>query len=227
MRSAVVEAMPEIDLRGGAEQRVLLARVGWSLYRSIAESIGDRAVPRLTYVDGDLELMAPSYLHELLADRLRYFVLALVRGLNLTVVSAGSALWERADLDKGKKPDACFYVANEPLVREVDEIDLEVHPPPDLAVEIEISCRLVDGLSVYSALRVPEVWTFDGKKLEFLVLDNRLIYRESARSRAFAQLTAAEAQDWLVRAHRRELTEWLTAVDSWVRDDLARRVEGA
>ncbi len=50
------------------------------------------------------------------------------------------------------------------------EIDLEVDPPPDLAVEVDITSLSIPRLPIYAALGLPEVWRFDGERLEFLSL---------------------------------------------------------
>lgn len=46
---------------------------------------------------------------------------------------------------------------SEPRVRHKSEIELSLDPPPDLAIEVEISRNMVDKLAVYAALGVPEV----------------------------------------------------------------------
>ena len=50
-----------------------------------------------------------------------------------------------------------FDLAHEPLIRDKDEIDLAVDPPPDLAIEVDDSNDSRDKLPIYAALRVPEV----------------------------------------------------------------------
>jgi hypothetical protein len=47
--------------RNGAEARILLRDISWPLFQAIAESKGDDRNPGLTYVDGSLELMSPSF----------------------------------------------------------------------------------------------------------------------------------------------------------------------
>jgi Uma2 family endonuclease len=206
----------------GGESRVLLPNVSWSLYRAIVEARGDRPFPLLTFLDGELELMSPSYRHETLACALRTFVLMLARGLGLPCRGAGSTLWERVGLDKGKEPDACFYLANEPATRGLTEIDLAIHPPPDLAVEVEISRPLTDALRVYAALGVPEVWRCDGEALRFLHLRDVGTYVESETSRSFPTLRAPEAMGWIARADEVDQATWSVAVEEWARRELAR-----
>ena len=46
------------------DQRVLLSGVAWSDYQRLLDLRGDRAGPRMTYLEGVLELMSPSVGHE-------------------------------------------------------------------------------------------------------------------------------------------------------------------
>jgi Uma2 family endonuclease len=218
----------KIRARGAAtaavgEARVLLTNVAWPLYQAIAGARGDRSIPRLTYVDGELELMSPSFRHETLARRLGTFVLMLARGLGRPCLDAGSTRWERMGLDKGKEPDACFYLGHEPAVRGLREIDLEIHPPPDLAIEVEITHALTDALRVYAALGVPEVWRSDGESLRFLHLRDDGTFAEREVSRNFPMLRSWEALGRLMQADESDQAAWSVAVEAWARDELARR----
>ena len=201
----------------GTEARVVLNDVSWSLYQEIAASRGGRPVPRLTYLDGVLELMSPSFRHESLSRRLGTFVLMLARGLGRPCLDAGSTRWERPELARGKEPDACFYLENEPAVRGLTEVDLSVQPPPDLAVEVELTHPLNDALGVYAGLRVPEVWTFDGRSLTFFHLDESGGYVERDESRSFPGLRARDALRRLAEADATDLASWSSAVEDWAR----------
>lgn len=200
-----------------AESRILLTNVSWSLYQAIVDSRGDQPSPRLSYLDGTLELMSPSFWHEALSCRVGIFVLMLARGLNRPCLDAGSTRWERAGVSSGKEPDSCFYLEHEPEVRGLKEIDLEIHPPPDLAVEIELSNPLADALRIYSGLGVPEVWRYDGDSLRFLHLGSQGTYLECENSRSFPTLQAREALAQLARADEMDQTAWSTGVEDWAR----------
>src|SRR5207249_10111045 len=47
-----------------SDQVVLLRGVGWSLYTALVAERGERSVPRLHYLEGDLQVMSPSRFHE-------------------------------------------------------------------------------------------------------------------------------------------------------------------
>ncbi len=74
---------------------------------------------------------------------------------------------KREDIEKGFEPDKCFYVQNEPRMWQKLEIDFSIDPPPDLAIEIEMSRSAMQKItSIYTAFGVPEVWRFDGHRLQ-------------------------------------------------------------
>ena len=205
------------------ESRVALRGVSWSLYQAIAATRGDRSIPRLTYTGGVLELMSPSFRHETLARRLGTLVLMLCRGLGRPCLDAGSTRWEKSGVDAGKEPDACFYLAHEPIVRGLKTVDLTIHPPPDLAIEVELSHPLSDALRVYAALGIPEVWRSDGDSLHFLHLQDDGSYADRDLSRSFPTLSARDALHWVLQADERDQAAWSVEVEAWARDALSAR----
>jgi len=63
------------------------------------------------------------------------------------------------------EPDECYYVAHAADVAAKDKLDLRIDPPPDLAIEVEISPPDVARVPIYAALGVPEVWRYDEEGL--------------------------------------------------------------
>lgn len=51
----------------------------------------------------------------------------------------GSTTYDRETLRKGVEPDECYYIANASKVVGREEFDWEIDPPPDLAIEVDIS----------------------------------------------------------------------------------------
>lgn len=45
---------------------------------------------------------------------------------------------------RGLEPDECYWVEHEPQVRGKDEWDPEVDPPPDIAIEVEVSRSILE-----------------------------------------------------------------------------------
>jgi len=79
-----------------------------------------------------------------------------VRGISLN--GRGSQTFRKEAKERGLEPDECYWVANEPSVRGRADLDLEVDPPPDIAVEVESSTSALNRLGIYAALGVSEIW---------------------------------------------------------------------
>jgi Uma2 family endonuclease len=204
------------------EQRFLLRNIEWPRYRAIADALGEAHV-RLTYDRGNLEFMTLSHGHERWSNLLGRFVEVLTEELDLPCQSAGSTTLEREDLERGIESDQSYYIEHEPFVRNRDEIDLTVDPAPDLALEVDISRSSVNRMSIYAALKIPEVWRFDGQHLRVFRLNEDGHYIESAHSPHFPFLPLAELEAFLLRRNSMDETSLVKAFRQWVRELLAAR----
>ena len=138
-----------------------------------------------------------------------------------SVVRLRDMTCKREDIEKGFEPDNCFYVQNEPRMRQKLEIDLTVDPPPDLAIEIEVSRSAMQKItSIYAAFGVPEVWRFDGNKLQaYELIDGGYQPRES--SLEFPQLPLEKVEELARQVGQvRELT-LIGGFRRWVREKFA------
>ncbi len=142
------------------EQRIRLHDVGWGTYRNLLAALTDRPSPRLTFLDGTLEIMSPSRKHEKLARFLCALVQEFARDRGIDIDDGGVTTLEREDLARGAEPDGSFYVKNEPAVRGKDAINLSVDPPPDLIVEVDITSGSLDKFSIYRQFGIPEIWHY-------------------------------------------------------------------
>jgi len=158
-------ATPEI-----AEQRVILANISWQTFEQLLKELGDKRATRLAYNEGLLEIMSPLGPHENSNRFIESLIGAIADELNLTLKRFGSLTLKREKKLKGAEPDSCYYIQNEPLVRNKQEIDLDNDPPPDLVLEIDITSGSLDKRPIYAAIGVPELWRYNGNKLEVFVL---------------------------------------------------------
>lgn len=173
------------------QQRFVFDGISWQRYLCFDELIEDRRV-RLTYDRGKLEFMTFSYMHENLKEFLGDLLVVLCQEFGVPRSSAGSMTFRREDLDRGLEPDQCYYLFHAHLVRGTEVIDFEVDPPPDLAIEIEISRSLLDRIAILGALGVPEVWRCDGESLRFLRLNESGAYEERDESASFPGISAMD-----------------------------------
>jgi Uma2 family endonuclease len=176
--------------------RVLLKNISWQTYQSLLRDFEQQSAMRLTYDQGTLEIRMPLDPHESYKKLLGRLVEALTEELGLEVRSLGSRTCDREDLARGLEPDQCYYIQNEQAVWDKEQIDLLVDPPPDLAIEIDITSSSINRLNIYADLGVPEVWRYDGKSLTLYHLVHQQ-YQPHSHSIAFPILAASEIERFL------------------------------
>jgi Uma2 family endonuclease len=208
------------------EQRLLLQAVDWPTYEKFLEAVGDRRV-RLTYDRGNLELRSPSPEHEVYATLLGRFVEMLTFELKLPLKACGSTTFRRQDLERGLEPDRCFYIASAARLRSRRLIDLTRDPPPDLAIEVDITSSSLNRLAIYEALRVPEVWRFDGEVLQVYRLRADGTYELGEQSLAFPFLPLAEVVPFLHQSETMDDTALAEAFLNWIRTRVVPLWKGA
>jgi Uma2 family endonuclease len=136
--------------------------------------------------------MTTSRIHERFKKLLGTLVEMLTLELNIPIQETGSMTLKRQLKERGIEADESYYLANERRVRGKKDIDLNTDPPPDLALEIDISRSWLDRMSIYAALKIPEVWCFDGKALQVYVLQPSGDYELSEKSLNFPFLPVQE-----------------------------------
>lgn len=217
-------ATPDRTRQLEPEQRFVLPNIGWGGYETLLELVGDRNI-RLTYSRGDLELMSPSRDHERFKKYIGRFIETVTEELDIPCDTAGSTTWRKQAKDRGLEPDDCFYIANLPRIQgKKGDLDLTVDPPPDLALEVEISQSSLDRMEIYAALGIPEVWRFDGESLRFEQLQVDGTYALVERSPSLPFVSADEIVRWLDLIDEiGNYTQWGRMVRQWVRSELAPR----
>ena len=196
----------------------VLHDVPWDVYVAMRDDESHRRV-RMDYFRGTLEIMSPRYRHEKYNRRLDRLVWELVVELGIPCLCAGSTTFRREDGEAGKEADTCFYIANEPSVRDKDDIDLAVDPPPDLAIEVDHFNNSEGKLPIYAALRMPEVWRYDTRTgvLWFGRLQADGTYRSIARSEALPLLTPELVLEALALCKGMAESRWGQLLREWVR----------
>jgi Uma2 family endonuclease len=196
--------------------QVQLKEVTWAELEGILEELGDRGNPRLSYSHGTLELMSPSPEHEDNKDILSHLVEILLEELDIEFRNLGSTTFKNQQMDQAVEPDACFYIEHEAEIRGKRRIDLTIDPPPDLAIEIDITART--RFTNYAALGVPELWRYNGTALEISVLRQGQ-YERSEQSLHFPGLPLTEViPDYLEQSRSSGRTALLRTFRRWVQD---------
>ena len=91
--------------------------------------------------------------------------------------------------EKGLEPDHCFYIQNYRAVLGKTRIDLDRDPPPDLALEVDLTS--FSSIDEYEAIAIPELWIYRNQTLNIYVLEDGK-YQDSHKSRLFPSLPLKE-----------------------------------
>jgi Uma2 family endonuclease len=215
------QALPDID-------RVTMLNIGPNGLDRYLELVGDRCNPLIKYRDGRLTLVSPSQRHERGADRLDDLIKMVCDELGIDSRATASTLYRRPGMDHGLEADKTYYVAHEPDVRGVaGDIDLTIHPPPDLAIEVVVSHSPVKSLEVCRELGVAEVWVYwtAAGELEFWHLDPSGQYVSATASRAFPFLSPADVLPWVEAISEEPDRLWRGRLRKWVCAELAPRLD--
>ena len=199
-----------------AAQCVILHGISWETYERLLAEHQDSSGTHFTYDQGRLEIMVLSARHERPNRALALLVEMFAEEKNIEVENLGSTTFKREDVDRGFEPDSCFYVQNAERIREKDEIDLTVDPPPDLVIEIDITSPSLKKFPIFAALGIPEVWRYDGKRVSIWRL-SASEYVESADSAVLPGITTDTLNQLLVARAQMKRVAWGHHVRQWVR----------
>ena len=162
-----------IELPPGAVLKLL---GNWQDYQRLLLQLGDRTVPRIKYRHNEILLMAPLPEHGKKASLLALVVITLLDHLNRVYDSFTPITMSLSEVS-GIEPDYCFYIENWQKVQGKDRIDWQNDPPPDLAIEIDVTSYT--DINDYLPYRVPEVWLLKNNQL--------LVYRLQDESYVLAE----------------------------------------
>lgn len=175
------------------------------------------SAPRFTYDQGEMEIVSPSPEHEAYNRNIALLFESIAEELRIDVYDLGSTTFRLEELERGFEPDSCFYVRNEEQIRGKDRIDLAVDPPPDLVIEVDITSPSINKFPIYAGLGVPEVWHYDGEKLEILRLGDDG-YVEVSESAALPGLKNTVLTGLVERSKSSKRTAWLREVRETARN---------
>lgn len=187
-----------VTARPVVRDRLLVDNVDWKTYTRFLYLFAERPGYRLTYDRGRLEIMSPLPLHERPTNFLARLAITLTEELGLPILQGGSVTMRLRRRQRGLEPDRCFWIANEAAVRGKDRLDLRIDPPPDLAIEVDVTSSSLDRMAIYAALGVPEVWRVDNRTLTFHSLGANRKYTAVSHSLSFPLVTPADLMGFLL-----------------------------
>jgi Uma2 family endonuclease len=128
-----------IDLSPGSH--LLINDVTWEQYEALLTDWGeDRRIPRLNYCHGVLELTSPLPAHERPHRIIANIVKAMLDAQDRPWEDFGSTTFKQPRR-AGLEPDTCFYIQHAEQVRPLMRMDMEPDPPPDLAIESDVTSK--------------------------------------------------------------------------------------
>jgi len=202
------------------EQHFRMSAVSWEGYLHLGQAFAGRHV-RMAYDRGELEIMTVSLGHDGDKSLLARLVEVVTEEMAIDIRSGGSTTLNREDLERGLEGDECWWIQHEAQVRKLREIDLNKHAAPDLALEVEISRSALNRMAICAALRVPEVWRWDGQAVTACLLGEDGNYVVSSTSLSFPFLPVAELGRFIRTLETMSETTVVRAFREWVRQHAA------
>ncbi len=199
-------------------QQLLVEDVNWQQFESILAELGERRASRLSYSNGRLEIMVPLAEHEKAKEIIGDMVKILLEARQIAFESLGSTTLKNERMSQAVEPDTCFYIQNQAAVIGKNRLDMSVDPPPDLAIEIDLTSRT--QLDNYQILGVPELWRYARRGLQINVLQAEQ-YIESDVSPTFPNIPIVElVNQYTQQSQVAGRTRAIQAFKSWVGENL-------
>jgi Uma2 family endonuclease len=166
------------------DQRVVLYGTTWQDFEAMLAIRGDRSGVRMYYLDGAIEIMSPTKIHEGRKKTLARLLETWADELGVDLNGYGSWTLKQQVQQAGAEPDECYILGEDKDV-------------PDLVIEVEWSRSL--GLpkeEIYRRLGTRELWTLksDGTLRVRVLEKGAWVEHPKVKSKLFPKLDLA----WLL-----------------------------
>jgi len=209
-------ALEKIVVKPG--QQLLLRDISWLDFEEILADLGEHRGSRISYSNGALEIMVPLPEHEKHKEIIGDLIKILLERLEVDFESLASTTFKSESMNQALEADACFYIQNYQAVIGKDRLDLSIDPPPDLAIEIDITNRT--QFNNYLLLQVPELWRYSKKGLQIYLLQNQQ-YVESTTSPNFLHIPIQELIECYTKQAQVEgRSRAIRAFKLWIQENL-------
>ena len=170
-----------IDLSPGDE--LILRFRTWDDYEQLLTQHQDKAGLKIRYnaKTQELRIMSPLPRHGKNADVLADLVKVMLRHQRKEWEAFTPITLKRLH-QQGIEPDYCFYIQNRHLILGKERIDLDRDPPPDLAIEVDLTATT--DPEDYRAIGALELWIYRQHQLLIYQFDGTQ-YQEISGSHQF------------------------------------------
>jgi Uma2 family endonuclease len=200
-------------------QRFQFADVDWQFYKQVSKQLDERHV-FATYYKGSLEIVTVSLLHDRIVGLISLLVRMIAEETDTPLVGAGMTTLVRADLKEAVEPDSSFYLAHASKMRKKKQIRLPADPPPDLAIEVEVTRRLAARRQIFRDIGVPEIWVYRDGQIRVLVRAGNK-YDEMDRSPTFPQIAPKQIAAFVLEGISADETSWAKSVRRRVHETIS------
>ncbi len=177
-----------IEIPPGGE--VILRYQTWEDYEKLLNLRQDKAAIKVRFnaQTKEIRLMSPLPGHGNRIDTLTDLVKILLRHQKQDWEGFDPITLKRFP-QGGIEPDACFYIQNREQILGKERFDLNIDPPPDLAIEVDWTCST--KIEDYEVIASPEVWIYRRETLFIYLFDGKS-YQPSSHSPLFRGINVAE-----------------------------------
>ncbi len=218
------------EMTSEPDERFVIRGVDWAFYEQLVDSIPDGVRIHVDYDGRDLELMTLGPFHDGVRKLLGQLAEAIAQELEVPYKSAGQTTWKRPEVARGLESDESYFFCPENLVAVAQakarrSRKIADYPNPDLGIEVDISPSKIDRPGIYAALRVAEIWRFDGDSEQVIIerLGEDGAY-QAVDGSAFLPISAKEVRRWVVEEDSSDESAWARRLRAWARAELIPRL---
>lgn len=188
IRSMLAERFDTHDEVRREDHIVRLENATWADYRRLLELRGERSVPRLAYLDGAIELMSPSRMHEVIASWIGHLIEVWCDEHGIECSALRSWTLKNEEEERGAEADECYVFGDNAFEA----------LRPQLAIEVIWTSGRLDKREIYRSLGVQELWFWRRGVITIFVLRGQT-YEECSSSEVLPGIDVAELASFLDR----------------------------
>ncbi|MDX2256541.1 MAG: Uma2 family endonuclease [Pseudanabaenaceae cyanobacterium bins.39] len=169
-----------LTVRSDTEQEQRLIMPGsydWQQFEALEALLAESTGLRITYLDGEIELMTVGEPHELIKKSLATLLELYFLIMGIEYIPVGNATRRSEAKGVSFEPDESYYLH-------------EKKANPDLAIEVILTSGNLRKLEKYRRFQIPEVWLWENDQLKVYALVDEA-YQEMDRSQLLPELDLA------------------------------------